>query len=243
MPAAPPRWWSTLLRLSGELIVIVIGVLIALSADAWFDERQERGAEVRHLEALREDIVATQGILAESNEGRDRLSAALVRLSVGDLGAVPPDSASRWVYAGLFSLENFEPRLTALTDLQNSDQLRVLTPDVRRDLAELDRVLDELQRVRDDLITSQQNLLDPYLVANVPLAPVLTLADSLPLATRLPARPDWSALETAQLQNAIAFKLSLIKLDASRRVELAEQLSGLVEVIEARLVELGRGAG
>lgn len=243
MPASPSRWWSTLLRLSGELVVIVAGVLIALSADTWFDERQERGAEVRHLEALREDIVATQAIMARSNEGRDRSSRALVRLAQGDLGAVPPDSAGRWVYEGLFSLDNFEPRLTALTDLQNSDQLRVLTPEVRRDLAELNRILDELERIRDDLITSQQNLLDPYLVANVPLAPVLTLADSLPLETSLPARPDWSALETTQLRNAIAFKLSLIKLDGLRRAELAEQLSRLVEVIDVRLVELGPGAG
>ncbi len=236
------RWLRRAPRLGAELAVIVAGVLIALSADAWWDRRQERETEIRHLRALHEDLLGSLALLKESNQGRARLFAALERLAAGDLANASPDSVSGWVHVGLFQLENYEPQLTALVDIQASDQLRVLTPEVRRGIAELSRVIREHGRLQDDVIASQQNLLDPYLVERVPLAEILAVADSLPLSMRLPAEPDWSVLETDQLRNAIAFKLSLGKLATNRRIELERQMVLLRGLVEERLNELGRGA-
>lgn len=39
----------TALLVAGELTVIVVGVLIALTADAWLEGRREQAAELRHL--------------------------------------------------------------------------------------------------------------------------------------------------------------------------------------------------
>ena len=240
--ASTREWPVIALRLCGELVVIVVGVLIALSADAWLEGRQDRGAEVRHLQALQEDLVDSRTVLEESNRQRTRLFSALVRLAEEDLSATPPDTVARWVYDGLFSVESFEPQLTALVDLQNSDQLRLLTPAVRREIAELDRLVDELERVEADFLTSQQDLLDPYLVEHMPLAAILAVADSLPLSVQLPVNQDWSSLGRDEVRNALAFKLSLGKIATEFRRQIGEQIATLVDMIEERLEELGYGA-
>lgn len=242
MKNSATRWHVRLLRLGGELVVIVVGVLIALSADGWVELRQERQAEIGHLRALHEDLVTSAELLQESNDGRTRLFASLTRLAEEDLTTAPTDSVSRWIYLGLFTLQNYEPQLSAVADLQNSDQLRLLTSEVRRSIAELNRILQDLERLRADFTASQQRLIDPYLIERLPLAEILAVADSLPLSVRLPTSPNWSGLLTDQLRNAIAFKLSLGKLETARRVQLADQIDLLLGQIDTRMNELGEGA-
>jgi hypothetical protein len=233
-------WLKTSARVATELLVIIVGVLVALSADAWLQSRQDRQAEVRHLQALREDVEGSKILLQDSNRNRARLFASLVHLVDDDLDRVPGDSVARWVYQGLFLVAGYEPRLAALRDLQTSDQLRVLAPQVRRGIAELDRRLGELERVEDDFTRSQQGLVDPYLVARVPLAPILTTADSLPLSIEQVSTGGWASLRTQELRNAIAFKLSLGKVAGQRRDALLEQFDSLLSVIDLRLSDLGR---
>lgn len=46
------------LRAASELLLIVVGVLLALAIDAWLADRQERESEVRYLQGLLTDIRA-----------------------------------------------------------------------------------------------------------------------------------------------------------------------------------------
>ena len=228
-------------RLGGELLVIVVGVLIALSTDTWIQTQQDRDSEGRHLVALLEDLRETVGALETSNDEREAIFDALTQLAGRDLDTVPPDSISRWVYGGLFLMGSFRPQLTAIRDIQSSDQLRLLTPAIRREIAEVDRATANLDQVEDDFTRSQQALVDPYLVERTPLASILAVADSLPLSPRPLTSADWRNLQTDQLRNAIAFKLSLGRVAAGRRRELSVQLGTLMRGVEARLEELGLG--
>lgn len=233
-------WLRPVGRIGAELLVIILGVLVALTADAWRQSREERQAEANHLEALRDDIEASMTLLQSSNTQRARLFASLVHLADDDLDRVPGDTVARWVYDGLFLVAGYETRLVALRDLQTSDQLRLLAPRVRREIAELDRRLSELDRVENDFLQSQQGLMDPYLVDRIPLAQILTMADSLPLSGTGVSALSWTSLRTQQLRNAIAFKLSLGRVANGRRDALLAQLETLLSVIDVRLDELGR---
>ena len=226
-------------RLAGEFLIIVVGVLVALSADTWIQSQQERQSEGAYLQALREDLVETRLSLQESNAERDRIFNALTQLANSDLGVEPPDSVAEWVYTGLFLIGSFRPQLAALSDIQTADQVRLLTPEVRREIAELDRALVELAGVEDDFTRSQQSLLDPYLVARTPLVSILAAADSLPLPSRSLSEADWRALPREELLNAIAFKMSLGKVAAGFRTALGQQLERLGYAVDARLEELG----
>ena len=58
MPADPQK--KTLYKRSGvELLVIVVGVLIALWADQWWSDREDNRTEQTYLASLNEDINAT----------------------------------------------------------------------------------------------------------------------------------------------------------------------------------------
>jgi hypothetical protein len=226
-----------------ELLVIILGVFVALSADAWLQTREDRQSEANHLEALREDVEASKTLLQTSNTERARLFASLVHLADDDLDRVPGDTVARWVYDGLFLVAGYAPNLVAIRDLQTSDQLRLLAPRVRREIAELDRRLNDLDRVENDFLQSQQGLLDPWLVSRAPLAQILTLADSLPISGGGVSALSWASLRTPELRNALAFKLSLGKVASARRDALLAQLDTLLSVIDVRLDELGRDEG
>jgi hypothetical protein len=230
-----------LARLGAELVVVVVGVLLALSADAWNEERIERESEVRHLHALREDFTESQELLTEWADERTQLSAALFNLLERDLGDVPADSVGRWIFDGLWEIGSYQPRLTALRDLETSGEIRLLTPVVRRSIAEFSRRLGDLETIEADFTTSQQGLVDPYLVSELPLAPILAVSDTLSISQRLPARQDWTALGSTEARSLMAFKLSMANVGSDLRDELSEQLGLVLELIDERLRALGSG--
>jgi hypothetical protein len=230
-------------RLGAELLVIILGVMIALSADAWLQARNERSEEARHLQALREDFSESLKLLDAWHDEREVLSSALVSLLERDLDVVPVDSVGLWVYQGLWNIGTYEPRVTALRDLESTGELRLLSTDIRRAISEFNRRLGHLERLELDFIASQQGLVDPYLVTELRLAPILAMSDSLPISERLSAGVTWPELESSEARSLIAFKLSLAKVGTGRRERLAEQLDDLVTLIDDRLAVLGGSAG
>ena len=44
------------IRATSEILLIVVGVLLALAIDAWWAERQQRDSERRYLESLLADV-------------------------------------------------------------------------------------------------------------------------------------------------------------------------------------------
>ena len=69
------------IRLGGELVVIVVGVLIALWADGWVAEQSARRVEATRVEALRANLTETIARLAlarlEADEAGDALRAMI----------------------------------------------------------------------------------------------------------------------------------------------------------------------
>ena len=232
-----------LARLGAELLIVILGVLIALSADAWLQARNERSDEARHLQALREDFSESLSLLGTWREERETISSALLSLLERDLAEVASDSVGRWIYQGLWNIGTYEPPVTAIRDLETSGELRLLSPEIRRGISEFNRSLGHLEKAEADFMTSQQGLVDPYLVAALNLAPVLAVSDSLLISERLPLRAAWETLATSEARSLMAFKLSLAKIGAGRRERLAEQLEALVTLIDDRLATLGVDAG
>lgn len=235
---ATPHRSATWARLGAEFVVIVLGVLIALWADALMQARQDREIEARYLAMLLEDVGESERLLAESNATRERMFAALGKVADSDLTGVSSDSIGRWVYDGLVLVGSFEPQFTALQDIRSSDQLRLLPASVRREVAELDRDMEFLSRMEDDLLRTQQQLVDPYLVEHTPLAGLLTDVDRLPLAPSPVSPADWVDLQTPELRNAIALKLSLGQIAAERRDAVSSALAELATEVQARLDEI-----
>ena len=135
-------------RAGGELILIVAGVLLALSADRWIiglDEAQRRAA---YLQGLAEDLRADSVVLEEAVRGaEERLSLARQLLSVrqGDSLVVddPADFVGRVERLGWFLPLQFSR--PTWSDLQATGGLRLIDDvSLRRALAEYYLAQDEM---------------------------------------------------------------------------------------------------
>jgi hypothetical protein len=92
------------MRWIGEVVVIIVGVLIALGVDDWRQGVADRQLEANLLERLEEDLVADAGDLAHAQLALARrqwvYSAITEVLSGADLATQqPPDSLVRAEWA------------------------------------------------------------------------------------------------------------------------------------------------
>lgn len=100
---APRKRWSVRLRwFSGQLLVVVTGILVALALDAWWDARQDRVREQSYLRQLDADLAETLAGVAGYDrflQPVDRAAALLVRAYHAP-APPPPDSLAAWLLLG-----------------------------------------------------------------------------------------------------------------------------------------------
>lgn len=116
-------------RVLGELALIIGGVLIALTLDAWWAGRQERQQEIAYLEQLLADLQETQRRLHESISG-DAATSDDVSLIVQRAfdGRLPPRDSLR-LRTGY---NQFRPLTGTQTALLQGNGLQLLRSDSLR---------------------------------------------------------------------------------------------------------------
>jgi hypothetical protein len=122
-------------RILAEGMVIVVSILLALSADAWWDRREERREEQGALSQLYEEFLQNRERLAEAESGhraqRDNIINMLT--AIAERGYPPgsyelPDSILR---GGLGWVE-FEPVGGVITSLISSGKIALIRDDSLR---------------------------------------------------------------------------------------------------------------
>jgi hypothetical protein len=155
-------------RVGGELFVIVVGVLLALWAENWREERAERGRTATYLEELTAEVSATMAGLNESI----RLDSLLVLRTgaAADLLRTARSGESDELARPLpfLQLTTFTPTMPTLGQLVGSTDLRLVDPpQLRRALRStaaeqernaqlLPRSLERLVALHGDLVTSAE---------------------------------------------------------------------------------------
>jgi hypothetical protein len=116
-------------RLAAELAVIVVGVLIALGADSWWEQRQEGRRAEAYLEQLLVDFRATERAIQQAIAGDTRKfeSAGLV-VDRATRGQMPP-ADSLELPTGY---HEFSPLTGTLTALVQGGDLRLIDNDTLR---------------------------------------------------------------------------------------------------------------
>ena len=157
---------TSVARVLGEGIVIVVSVLVALSADAWWDSRHDATRRDDYVRALVRDFdqmsqrmdqsLGVSGTAVESG-------SALLRYLDGPTSANLPDSAVK-LLRPLFWYEAFSPSIGGYEALVASGDLELLNaPELMQVLADFFgsfqdlRVSEEALRVaQHDLIMSEE---------------------------------------------------------------------------------------
>jgi hypothetical protein len=228
MPQKPK---SLLIRGAAEVLIIATGIILAISAESWWQDRGDRLLESRHLAALHDDLVASLALIYEVEADQEAQLNYLSLLLRSDVTDARPEELRLWLDDGVFDIWTYRPQLAALEDLESSGQMRLIrNAEIRRALAALRQKVDRFDGVQDDMIASQQALIDQYLVDNVNLVGVLveTEDDRAPLIAT-------ETLQSQPFRSRVAFKLGLRRLVGNSLREMRQEFERSLDLLELEL--------
>jgi hypothetical protein len=225
-------------RAIGEMLVIVAGVLIALTADSWLQHRKDRTAEVEHLVALSAEFGESLDALRVAVERKESQIADLGRILNHRVADFSPDSIEGWVFNGVYVTGSYVPVLSALRDLQSSGDMALLEdPEIRRGLATLNVNLERVAGSLEEYLFYHQTVVDPYIATELPI--VAMLAERYGVTVEGYAPPDWSPLDTDRSRGILAFKLSMAGNYILSLQLLETQFKAVELLLDTRLRDLG----
>jgi hypothetical protein len=247
MPPHPRlrRLRHSLPRLGVQLAVVVVGVALALWADAWRESRGDRRSEIARLEALELNVAATErGVTHFLAETRSVQKALSTLLGIDQTPGNGLHAAfTGLVTEGFLGIPFLDAELDVYRDLQHSGELSLLRDvDVRQALSAMDARLGRLVVLQADLATTQQLNVDPYLLDHMDLAPML-LGRPGPVHTPVGATAgavlDPELSRGLRFRNLAAFKIDQLQMLEAAALELEASLSVVRVAVDHRLVELG----
>jgi hypothetical protein len=144
---------------AGHFIVIVVGVMVALFADAWREDRNELRREMSYIADLRSDLASTLQIVDTAIARDDRFLARTEAMHayLQSTDRVPEDSVRGWRNVEAASFVTVSGTLRALFE---TGDLRLMRGEVRRSLtayaADLQNAERELDLAAVDLMAASR---------------------------------------------------------------------------------------
>jgi hypothetical protein len=114
----------------GEIVLVVIGILIALQINMWNNERGDRAREVKYLNGLKADLAMDLDKLTAFIEDKERKTTSALLL----LKQAPPTTAAEIRYLdslswNVYVWKTFVPSTKTLNELIGSGNLSFITND------------------------------------------------------------------------------------------------------------------
>ncbi len=227
---------TTVGRVVAELTIIVAGVLIALAAQSWWEERQLADERSRVRRAVAADLEA---VLDEIDGDRSRTDSILedIRWMLDrpeGFDSTPDSVFNRRATYALWEIAGVDLSLPAYDDLKGSGRLELLSDEARAGMTRFDLRLRVVEGIDEDVFQYQIRNLDPWLLDNAPLRSMLSWdADRDPGGRRVSAdgsrRLSSDLLGSLRVENMLLAKLELTdnlrggiaRLDSVARLALA----------------------
>lgn len=193
-----------LLYAIGEIILVVIGILIALQINNWNENRKLEKSKHKLMLAIKKELTTNKAkmetYLTELHECNTKFNQ-LVRFSVGDY-EITTDSLkyylSGMVYGRTLSIFN-----SVREEAINSGKFELLSDSLKQSLSLLKDYTDSRNSIQNksiDLISYENDLSVDELIASLYMTPVVP--DELTVQPKIPVHPEYS-LEGPQLVNLV----------------------------------------
>ncbi|WP_133085488.1 DUF6090 family protein [Winogradskyella aurantia] len=154
----------------GEIILVVIGILIALQINNWNQNRLDRHIERDTLINLRLDLHSAMAQLdnkiMQNNLYRFYDSTAMELIH--SKTEVPNDSITKLLLAHIFT-PTFDPELGTLNEILNTGKMEIIqNKSLRKHISSWNRYMDELSEVDNRLIYLDDNFKTPLYMKILP---------------------------------------------------------------------------
>lgn len=213
-----------------ETVIVAIGVAIALTADAWWEDRSDRATESLYLQGLQEEFTTTDVDLElEINSSTESIIAIneLMDFMVSESLEAPSEVLQSMESA--FQTSILRPVTATYDDLVTSGNIGILTSDALRiALAKWHAQLANHRRLEDHILAPLYLMTDGFMMRNVAVTEMFPANQ----AAKAPFELDISGLlADRELWNLLVIRRTW----AGNRLESLKELQKLLDRIQALL--------
>lgn len=223
----------------GEIVLVVIGILIALSINNWNEERKAAIQEEIVLKSLYDNLKLakqqSQLLIKEEND----LKHVLIRLL--DLGSVPNPSFVETISDSIFKnavwdLQSDLPILNTYLNLKNTNQLGLIkSKEVNEKFSELDFKYNKLIDLLHDRLSVHQIRIDNILENDINFLPLVkSNVPDIDIAREISTNYS-DILKNRRVRNLLGMKLTFTQDIVDRRLELDLEIQNLLILIDSQL--------
>lgn len=150
----------------GEIILVVIGILLALGINNWNEERKNTAKAEKHLETIRlnlqDDIKQAENLLLETQTTLDHANTFFAQFKT--LQSVDNNLQMYLIY--LMFERSIEVNETGLNALLSADGMSLIDEELQVKILAYYRHIDQLKRREENANTEIKEIFEPYVKAN-----------------------------------------------------------------------------
>ncbi|WP_053992183.1 DUF6090 family protein [Mangrovimonas sp. TPBH4] len=223
----------------GEIILVVIGILIALQINNWNEKRKLKIEEQQILNSLLEDLKAAKKQSEQSITSEklaiDQMEAALgnEKIRVSFFNTKNPNALYHNIFWG-FEIDI--PVINAYEEIKTSGKTDLISnKTIRGHFTNLERSINNLNNLMDDRITVHQLRIDEIVVNDINFLPLLK-SEFPKLSIETGAPIDFpSIMKQPRIRNLIGIKLELSASVYEYRKQLSNEIQLLIELLEQEI--------
>lgn len=223
----------------GEILLVVIGILIALQINNWNEEQKIEKEEIGILNNLLESLYSAKeqsnSEILKENQLKESLLIALGKNSNKNKFSINSISDSLF-YDILWNSNPSVPVLNSYSDIKNTGKIGIIkNRSIRENFTALELTLTGLTSLVKDRLTVQQMRIDDILVNDVNFVRLLkTMEPSIDIDDELQNNYNL-ILNNQKTRNLLALKLSLTYSAIINRQELRDEIDNLIQLLEVEV--------
>lgn len=233
-----------LLYAVGEILLVVIGILIALQIGNWNAAVRERADEKELLMNLLDDLKAARAQSSEHIVTEEKLIEDLIlALDIHPEGSKTPESFfnDSTITPILWDFESNIPIIKSYAEIKNTGKTSLIrNRDLREKFTNLETSLDKLQTLVKDRLTVQQLRIDGIAETQLNFVRIFNSSASF-LTVDLSKEPENDYLNLfrdPRIRNLFAIKLALTEDVLTFRAELQTEIDLIIGLIESEIETL-----
>ncbi|SDR91009.1 hypothetical protein SAMN04515667_0968 [Formosa sp. Hel1_31_208] len=230
----------------GEIVLVVIGILIALSINNWNENRLELNRESKLLKTLLKDLYIAETESVESiNKDKEDVNSFTYMLSGKDARETlinHPKIDSIFSKTIWGTVTTNIPIINSYNDIKSAGQIRLISNEnIRSHFTALQTRLNRLERILQDRLSVQLMNIDKFVLTEMNFIGLLK-GDSTNYNIDYGINNEYSTLfENQFVLNVIGVKLQLTESVITNRSLVLEEIRVLINLIENHLNKNKKG--
>lgn len=224
----------------GEIILVVIGILIALQINDWNENRKNSNEEAAILESLGKNLILAKK-QSESlvSAEKDSKVALLLVLGIDTISSIDKKTISDKNFKDAFwNLENDIPVINTYTDLKNTNKLGLIkNRKIKEKFTSLEVNLNELKGMLEDRLNVQQIRIDDVAENEINFVPLIKSSIPAVNITNEKQNNYNQILDNKRIRNLLGMKLNMTQDVLNYRENLDQDIKELTMLIEVELYE------